>query len=711
MRRVVTLFEARGADQIRAQLGQMRSGFAENRREMDMWGRSGGYVNNQLRALGTTLRYAFAGSAIFGTMQMVRNLGQFQAKLGEIQAIATGPGGIPLINSQIDDLGSRLIDVSNKTTQPIADLQEGVLSLYSTIGDVPQNQAADMMNTISTVAITAQSNIQDTTQALLGMLNAFGRGTQELPRFGDEFFKVIQLSAGMPGSIYAQKLGPLAASASLGNFTPEQMGALAIGATRFGGAPSTNMTYLAQMMMYLMHPTTAKAKGALAGIGLGEQQRQRLGGYATLKKFLAAVNARGGIGMSSALASASDDFLNQADAQGLGATDVGLSGGGSKLISDAFGRIQSQRMAAILSRLLTPQQVAGTENKTLDEYLADVSNSAGEADRAMGRAMDYRRIVQAGNAMHNFGIEIGTALSPLLQYPARGLTAGVRGFSNQKWGLGPISGQELELGAGGAGIFMLLRTLARGGMRGRGIAGLGAIGAASDLMTETGRGNTPANPLYVAVVYSLSGPGSLTGGRGGAGGPIVGGVGGAAEAEARAASRFSRLRAGAGRAGVVGLLATTGATAAYELSRPGGTFGYSRGDENHTLLDYLMHARTGGFAPPRVGVGGLGGGTLFRIGGHGISLSPAEQRIIDAFKSGDISGNAAEARLRAMTTHAHFQAAGLTSKVQGRAELTVHVEQPGAKRKTQHVAVDLFPDFTTPAPQVKAKDKSYRGGQ
>jgi hypothetical protein len=291
-RRVVTLWESRGAQQINASLQTMEGGFSRFRRGIDATGKSMGFLSGQMRAFSTTLKYAFAGTAIFGTLEMVKNLGEFQAKLGEIQAIASGPGGVPLLDQQIDDLGRRLIDVSNATTQPIADLQEGVMNLYSTIGDVPPNEAADMMQTISEVAITSQSNIQDTTQALLGMLNAFGRGTGDLKTFGNEFYNVIRLSAGMPGSVYAQKLGPLAASASLGQFTPEQMGALAIGATRSGGSASTNMTYLSQMLMYLMHPTTAKAKGALASVGLNEQQRLQLGGWGTLKKFLGAVNAR-----------------------------------------------------------------------------------------------------------------------------------------------------------------------------------------------------------------------------------------------------------------------------------------------------------------------------------------------------------------------------------------------------------------------------------
>lgn len=728
MRRVVTLFEARGADQIRAQLGTMRTGFSENRREMDAWGRSGGIVNNQLRALGTTLRYTFAGSAIFGTLNMIRNLGAFQAKLGEISAIATGPGGLPVVGRELDDLGTRLLDVSNRTTQPIADLQEGVISLYSTIGNVPEDKASSMMETIAQTSIVAQSNIEDTTLALLGMLNAFQRNTDELPKFADEFYKVIQLSAGMPGHIYAQQLGRLQASAALSGFSPEQMGALAVGATRFGGSSATNMRGLAQLMTFVMNPSSKPAQAALAGIGLGTAERNRLGGMGVLTRILAEVNKRGLTGKPRGLTDDMVTLLDTTYGDSAPNSALGISGGGSELLAKIFPRIEGRRIAAVLSSLQNENQVAGTTNKTIDQYLNDVTDSAGSADKAMGRAMDYRRIQQAGNAFHNLGIEIGTAISPLLQYPARGITAGVSGFNKQKWGLGPVTGQEIELGAAGVGTFALLRALRGRGGAGGLVRGAGMAGAGLDLFTQHQRGYTPASPLYVAIVYSMSGwnsggwrrPGNAPTGAGPYGvpggqiGPAEGAAGRTTVATGRA-SRFSRAASRFRGGGMASLAALMGGDMIYEMTKPDSAFGYrsmtdqEKSISGHPLLKYLSSARAGGFAPHMVGVGGLGAHTLFRIGGHGVA-TPAERKVMEMFKSGLISADAAEKRLRAVTTHPHFEAAGLGAGLKGKAELTVHVEQPGVRRKTSHVTIDLFPDFTTPAPQTKGKDKSSRGG-
>lgn len=703
MRRVVTLFEVRGSNDIRARLGEMRSGFAQNRQEMDMWGKSSSYVNNQLRALGTTLRYAFAGTAIFGTLALVKNLGDFQAKLGEIQSIATGPNGLPLLDRQIDDLGNRLINVSNETTQPIADLQSGVLSLYSTIGNVPQDEAADLMKTIAETSIVAQSNIEDTTQALLGMIDAFGRGTKEIPKFGDEFYRVIQLSAGMSGHIYAQQLGRLSASATLSGFSPEQMGALAVGATRFGGSPATNMRGLAQLMTFVMNPTAGKTEKAFQGLGLGRNERNKLGGYAVLQRVLSAVNKAGLKGNPRGL---TDDVVAQLDENypnGAPNSALGLSGEGGNLLAKLFPRIEGRRIAAVLARLQTPDQVRGTPNKTLAQYLQQVSHGTETVDKAMARAMDYRRINQAANAMHNFGIEIGTALSPLLQYPARGITGLASSFNRQKWGVGPVSGQQIEIGGAAVGLAVLLRTLQRG--PGSLVRGAGAAGAVTDLLSgDTQRGHSPANPLYVAVVYSLSGPGGAGFRRGV---PTGGGgvPGGAAESEITKSGRLARF----GRAGLRAAKYTPwvwAPLAAYEVSDAlfgdGGATANRRAraaKSSHPLLRWLSQDRS------LIGNAAAAGAPIT----DWRNLTPAEKKVLDMFDAGKISSASAERRLHAVTTREHFKASGAQPfAVKGKVDVTIHDDRT---KKKVHVTTDLYQDFTAPAPQVKGKDKTYRGGQ
>jgi hypothetical protein len=498
------------------------------------------------------------------------------------------------------------------------------------------------------------------------MLNAFGRGTGDLSQFGDEFFKVIQLSAGMPGSIYSQKLGALSASASLGQFSPEEMGGLAIGATRGGGSSATNMQYLAQLMQFLMHPVSKEAQSTLASIGLGPSQRNRLGGYQTLKTFLTEVNRRGGVAMTGSLANAGDEFLNQATDMGLGAKDVGLSGGGTDLISKAFGRIQSQRMAAILSKLVDPSQVAGTENKTLDQYIQEVTDSAGSADKAMGRAMDYRRIVQATNAMHNFGVEVGTAISPLLQLPASGVTS----FSSEFNEMNPWAQRGILAGGATGAALLALRLRNGAGGAGRLVRGGGIAMAGMDALSggQT-RGDSPLNPLYVAVVYQLSG------GRGSV--PFTGIPG-----------RDMRTVEGelAGHAGTA-----AGATAAAKSSA-----------FRRVALKTISKV-----AVPAVALDVYYGGDWDRIKRDSLVV-----HAWDALFGGNSNSNnqsAIESRINSGTNkrlgQSMFGGNGGLPKLYGQAEITIKDDRTG---KVHSVTTDLFPKFTKPAPQTKAKPKTSR---
>jgi hypothetical protein len=713
MRRVVTLFEARGAEYIRAQLGTMRSGFGNLRGEMERTNRTGGLVNNQLRALGTTLRYAFAGSAIYGSMQIVRNLGQFEAKLGEISAIATTTGGIPLIGQQLTELGDLLVDVSNKTTIPIEQLQEGVINLYSTLEDVPPNEAARMMEEISKVAITSQSNIEDTTGALLGMIDAFGAGTEQIGEFGNQFYTVIRESAQMSGHVYAQQLGRLASSAALGQFNPQEMGALAIASTRFGGSAAVNQRGLAQLMLYLMNPRGKEAETTMASLGLGPQQRVKMGGWDVLMKVLSEINKRGGVGATPALRGATDETFGLIQEAGLTPQQAGIRGGGARLATQITGRIESQRILAILSNMLTPAQVAGTPNKTLDQYLDDVTESAIKTDQAFDQAMNRRRIVEAGNAVHNLGIEIGTAMSPLIGPVAGQVTRGISAFGTQKWGFNVpgtdtrITGQQAELAAAGTGAAGLLALLRRRGVAGAGrraLGGLGGANAALNAITETEWGKTPLKPFYVTVVNDL-----LRGRQPGT--PPAG----AAESVEQKASKwgFRGWLAHMGFKGITsriggGSLAAASLLGAEMPAIPdmismltgGDPFGYRNKPDftgrqaeilrnpKHRWLRNILGSQGG--ANPTFGVG-----------------------------FDDPRRKAAYHRLAMLSSQAvRAQDSPLLQPwkpgtILGKAEVTVNLEDKDGrkKRKTVHATVDLFPDFTVPAPTTKAKPTTQRGGK
>lgn len=730
---------------MRASMSQMTSGMSNLKGQMGQVRREGGMLDKQMKALKTTLRYTFAGSAVYGSAQMLQNFSQFSTRLGEISSIATvnrnGQGGMPMLNSQINELGQRILEVSNDTAQPIDDLQQGLLTLYSTIGDVPPNEAASMMEEISKVAVTSQSDIVSTTNALLGMIDAFGGGTDDIKKFGNEFYKVVKLSANMTGTVFAGQLGRLSASAAIGGFTPEQMNALAIAATRFGGSPSVNQMGLSQLMLSIMHPAGKEQEKVLAGIGLGQGQREKLKGWGTLMAFLKEVNRRGGVGMSGSLKNATDDTMNVLDENNLMGQAAGMGGGsGSALISKAFGRIQSQRMAAVLANLMTEQQVKGTPNQTISQYLDEVSKKADVVDSRMAQAMDYKRIQQAANSMHNFGIEMGTALSPLLNPAAKGITSATGKFGK----LTP--NEQLAVLAGTVGAGAVAYRSMGAASRMRGLRGLGMAQAGISEITGDASilGATPSNPMFVAVVYSLSGAGG-----GMFGGKVKTGAGIAAEAEIAGAGNAERLAAGAGGSTMLSRIMARrpGATVGRGVLKAGGVamtlamvdqiiqqsswgFHPSKFDEGVDPRDFFStdvvgrqkaHQRTHDYAALRAftrthAKGGIwnhikGGFVNERT--HDIKATKAEQKVLDAFNSGRISGVTANRMLKQLATpsqaqQGHFNRLAPTQVV-GKAtvDVTIHDEQ-GKKKGAAKVTMDLNPLFTLPAPQTRAKPKTHR---
>ncbi len=687
-RRIVTLFEARGAGQMRAALGEMRTGFGGTRRDMQGMRSEAGLLDKQMRALGTTLRYTFAGGAIFGSFQNIRNLGEFSGKLGEIQAIASQPGGMPLLDSQVSQLGDSLLALSTRTATPISDLQAGVLALYSTIGDVPQSEAVEIMDTIARTAKVSQSGIDDTTQALLGMINAFGRGTDEIPKFADQFFRVIQLSAGMPGHIYAQQLGRLQAGATLGGFTPEQLGGLAVSATRFGGSPATSMRGLAQLMRTTLDPSNKESEEALSAIGLDTATRQRLGGYKTLMTILREARSRGiegeegragGSRISSVLEEVGDAATNE---------QLGLSGAGAKLLADIFTRSEGRAIAAILTQLQDPGQVKGTKNQTIEQYVRAVSGlaeNARDVDSAFDDFMDFNRINQAGTAFHNMGLEIATALGPLFKLGSLGVVELE----------GVISGNReatlAALGLGGAALWAgNKRATGRGGFR-----GLGALHAVSATAQNAGSdvlGASPLNPMFVAVVYSLSSPGLF--------GKKATGIPPTTPPPPARAGTFGKLLRGGALAATAGI----GAKGIYDLNQ-----GWSQERQNKAqgtrLFDFLTQ-KTGGFSVPLGGT--MGFGQALRFGEHSRNLSPAQDKIVERVKKGYLSEQNAERMLRRISTVDQLREAGV--RVSGTAEVTVNIDRAGEKRTKVKGVIDFAPDFTPLAPTFRGQKTTKRAG-
>src|SRR6266498_482143 len=108
-------------------LGTMERGVGSSQRQMSLWGQ-------QMRAIGTTIRYAFAGALVYSVAAAVNSLGDFDARLGEIDSLAAriGQGGrLEGLGDQLGGVGDKALEVSNKIGVSVDQIQQHMIAFYS----------------------------------------------------------------------------------------------------------------------------------------------------------------------------------------------------------------------------------------------------------------------------------------------------------------------------------------------------------------------------------------------------------------------------------------------------------------------------------------------------------------------------------------------------------------------------------------------------
>jgi hypothetical protein len=707
-RRIVTLFEARGAGQMRASLGQMRSDMSGYRRELRDVRHEAGLVDKQLRAIGTTARYALGGAAIFGGIGMVQQLNQVQQQLGLISAISPSAfGGVRLAGDQLERFGEQAEDAALRANVPVTEFNEGLVNLVSSVQNVPDNEIVPMLELISQTAKLSQTPVDEATRGVLGLAVAFkgveGVNLKNITQYLAEYQKMINEVPGGPaaGPQIIGQLPQLAAVSLQSNVSAPQMFGLLQANLRAGGNPATTARGLQYLIQGLGAPPSAQSKKALAGIGITPQMVQDEGGVAALFKLIQAVKTAGFGGASNqsiknSLIGLTDEQLAMMDTGEGGG--LGITGAGAELARLAVGRIHGVRSLILL---------AAQDEQVLKDLQAQVDLSKNHAQQVQQLRENWQafedtaQLQKVGLAVNAMALDIAQVFEPILNWSGGGLTRLQKVVDAHP---------EAAVGAlvGGAGLFALNRRRRMGGL----LRGLGpahaAYSTAVNLGQETERGATPTNPVFVAIAYSLSGwnrpnASPVPVGTGGGPDPVKGG----------------------GRWGKAGNLAkkSTGLVLpfalAYELNTMFGnpiTGGFGGGSPNAgfnqikqrskqtKLFDYLNHRDKGITIP----LGGLFGSPVTIGGGGRRKLSAQQQQIMDRVEKGYLSPQNAERMLRRVSTMEQLRDAGI--QVRGKAELTVKVEQPNGKQTKSKVIIDFAPDFTPSAPQQRGQRTTQRGG-
>jgi hypothetical protein len=467
-------------------------------------------INAQWRAIGTTMRYALAGGAVFGATKLVTNLKELQRQIGMISVLSGQSAG------QVTQMLPQVRQAAVDAVTPIQDLNEGIINFYSSVSNPPsRNQVIDIMKEISLTAQIAQTDVPNASRAITGMLNVFQQpaNLQNVQRYTRAITDIINTIPGGAevGRQMFQQMPVIAAPLASRGGTPQMGMALFETLGRSGLMPSTVGRGLAFALTTVANPGQQRkeTQEALASIGITDRSVQQMGiNKAFLRVIARARQAGTNVSQTGMARTATDDQLDEVLGQsGIGEqkSQLGLSGGGADFLAKVFARVHALRVASLLA-------TSGENiNKDLQQMQDDFHEEASAVRRHkanMKKFTDPQLLAQASISLQGLSQQATLALAPVLNLASRGIIRGEEEINRHHEG-------AKQIAVGGAAFAAALKTGQLLGVPGLGRLRLGGLlgGAGQKLVQSRAildaatasaeRGHSPQLPLYVVVVEDL----------------------------------------------------------------------------------------------------------------------------------------------------------------------------------------------------------------
>lgn len=700
--RIVTTFSASAGNAL-AVMGQISSGMLNIGRSSAQGSGQVSQMERSMRAFGTTIRYAIAGTAIFAGPTAIRNLSQLQYQLGLMAAI-----GDNISSRNLNQFFHGAIRGSEDSLTPVNEFNDAMVNFLSTVQGFPSSKIPSTITEIARAAQIAQTPVEDLTKAVTTMEIAFGKrvtpqGIQSLVAMYQHLITTVPGGRTAGPQIVGQ-FGQLAQVTRAAGGTPADLFSLFSGILRAGIPPSQagrGLQYLIQTLGFPAQQTT-ESQRALASVGIVPGTTMRL--QERIRRVFARAGQLGMQGASpQALSQISHLDLDDPANAGLDTmptsqalAQFGIKGQGSVFLGTIFHRIHALRSALALGGQMSTGQYT-TDLTAMTRLQNDHAAQVHELRGAWEKLARQAKLRQAGIELSNLGLVIARDFAPLLNFVAgRGVGGGAKylqDHANARRGveygtagvLGALFLNRLRGGAGlGAGT--LGRVLGRG---------LPAAAAGENLLTGQIPKGTASDPLFVVVMGNVFGGG---GGRGIPGGvpPVVGAPG-----EWTGMTKYG----GRGFFRTLPLYAMGGMPDTVERGQPV--------DRRQLLLRAFLR-RSGG---------------LFGMFQHpALKESAGEADVMLAYHLGQITSAQAERRLQRLATPTQLRQAGLTristnqfgargappgalgptpsfAALSGMLTLDINYNQPDGTRQTKrvHVRVDNWGNGNVPQHRGKAK--------
>ena len=425
---VLTSFRAVGGN-VLSELRSYAAGFGTIGSQINQTSNMSGRLNNQWRALGTTIRYAVAGTALYGLTSMIGKVSQLNVQLAQMQVIANSGIGAStgITNAQVPGLLQNLMQTSVDTITPLTEVNDAATNFLSTVQNVKPSQLPTMLSQIGIGAKIAQTPIEDLTQAATTMQIAFNRKVNptSIGQFSRMWQMLITTAPGAvtAGSTIAQAMPGLASMFQLapghgvtGNVGQAQMMALTTGVLRTGMPAATGMRGLTYLLQSIAQPTGG-AKLALAGAGITPQFVSQKGIYAAVMKLLGTITNSGNAKQLGAIDDTTMDSLDSSNGNLPGIPVAEMT-----RLRAMIPRIHGIRAALILSSQLQQRGDVSSIGQDLDNMLkVQDENSQQTKQLAQGwkQFQKRARLADAANALNTMGLQVAQSFEPVFGFVAQ----------------------------------------------------------------------------------------------------------------------------------------------------------------------------------------------------------------------------------------------------------------------------------------------------
>lgn len=223
---------------------------------------------------------ALAGLATAGFVAATVAAGEFSAKMNEINTL------VSISDADFNTYSQSVIEYATNSRFSIEDLQT---ALYNAVSlGIDYKDSIEAITVAERLAIAGRADLNTTTEALYGTMNAYGAVMDEAADYSDVFFTIIKDGKTTLPEL-AASISQVTGIAAAAGIPFETLGAAIAALTAAGTGTSEAMTQLKALIEAIINPSDGAAKAAAAlGIDMSAAAVKSKGFEVVLREIFAA---------------------------------------------------------------------------------------------------------------------------------------------------------------------------------------------------------------------------------------------------------------------------------------------------------------------------------------------------------------------------------------------------------------------------------------